>query len=105
MVDDNDLSRFVGALDGSGPPLMTAANLQSFDFDHDNDVDCDDWPAFAAAFQASSGFAPQLPLPDVPALVAALLGDGERPCLADMNGDGTADGADIVQFVERTLLP
>ncbi len=105
VVDENDLARFVAALVGSAPAWTTAANLLSFDQDRDNDVDCDDWPAFQAAFLASSGYSPELPLPEIPDFVAALLGEGDRPCLADRNGDGAVDGLDVAPFVQALLSP
>jgi len=102
-VDQYDLDRFTAALDGSGPGYLTAANLLSFDLNRDGAVDCGDWPAFAAAFEASSGFAPLVPLPDMQAFVASLLGDTNAPCLADRNGDGLADGRDISPYLAEIL--
>jgi hypothetical protein len=104
VVNEIDLARFVAALDGSAPAWTTAANLLSFDQERDGEVDCGDWPAFRAAFLASSGYSPE-PMLDIHDFVATLLGTGDRPwCFADRNGDGAADGADIALFIERLLL-
>jgi hypothetical protein len=50
VVDEQDFARFAAALDGSAPSWTTAANLQSFDFDHDNGIDLADFAAFQRAF-------------------------------------------------------
>ena len=110
-VDENDLARFATALHdnrktvGLEAPHFIAANLQSFDMNHDGVVDCVDWPAFADAFEASSGFAPALPLPGVDPFIGVLLGNGDLPCLADRNGDGTVDGGDIAPFIAAMIGP
>jgi hypothetical protein len=53
VVDEQDFARFAAALDGTAPTWTTAANLQSFDFDHDNDLDLADFAAFQRAFGTS----------------------------------------------------
>ncbi len=103
LINEYDLARFAAALDGSSSPLMTAANLQSFDFNRDGVIDCADWPPFAAAFQTSSGYAPILPLPSVESFVAALLNGGGSPCMSDRAGNGAVDGEDIQPFVDAML--
>jgi hypothetical protein len=50
VVDEQDFARFAAALDGSAPSWTTAANLQSFDFDHDNNLDLADFAGFQRAF-------------------------------------------------------
>jgi hypothetical protein len=61
VIDENDRTRFIAALDGTSPGYLTGANLLSFDMNRDGAIDCADWPLFAAAFEASSGYAPELP--------------------------------------------
>ncbi len=102
LVDENDLDRFVTDFSGTGTAFNPHA-LLSFDQDRDSDIDCDDWQTFQSAFLLSSGYLPELPLPDVTEFVAALLGESDRPCFADRNGDGSADGADIPLFVTAIL--
>jgi plastocyanin len=79
-----------------------------FDLDFDGDVDCADWARFQAVFaQANppSGHCSPLSVPD---FVNALLGQPVHPahlCLADMNGDGTANGLDVQAYVHAVLGP
>lgn len=105
VIDENDLAHFGNAFSGAGSLQINPHYRLSFDFDRDGDIDCDDWPAFRAAFLASSGYSPDLPMLDIPDFVAALLGTSDRPCLADRNGDGIADGLDIPLFVQALLSP
>ncbi len=53
VVDADDFARFAAALDGTAPAWTTAANLQSFDADHDNDLDLADFAEFQVAFGTS----------------------------------------------------
>ena len=109
QVDEADLARFLVALEdnrrtvGSESPLFLAANLSSFDFDRNGVIDCADWPPFAAAFEASRGYAPSPPLPETPVFIDALLGDESAVCVSDCNADGTVDGQDIASYLAAVL--
>ncbi|MCG8405758.1 MAG: hypothetical protein MI923_11220, partial [Phycisphaerales bacterium] len=100
MVNENDLNRFVAAVDGTAENHTHAANLLSFDLDRDGVVACADWPAFAAAFEASSGFVPEPPLPELQVFINALLGDEGAACFSDCNDDDVVDGRDIGPYVQ-----
>ena len=103
VVDEQDLIRFVQAVEDTAEAHTTAANLLSFDLDRDGEVACADWPAFATAFEASSGYAPNPPLPELPVFVNALLGDEGAACFADCNDDGMVDGRDIEPYLQAVL--
>ena len=108
-VDEADLARFLVALEdnrrtvGSESSLFLAANLLSFDFDRNGAIDCADWPPFAAAFEASRGYAPSPPLPETSVFIDALLGDESAVCVSDCNADGTVDGQDIASYLAAVL--
>ena len=108
-VDENDLARFAAALADNRrtvddeAALFLAANLQSFDMNRDGVVDCADWPAFAAAFESSSGHAPAPPLPTLPVFIDALLGNSSALCFSDCNNDGNVDGHDIEAYLQDVL--
>ncbi len=104
VIDERDLTHFGSAFSGAGNVQINPHYRLSFDFDRDEDIDCDDWPAFQAAFLASSGTLPELPLPDIPDFVAALLGEPTpAPCFADRNADTLVNGADIEPYVSEML--
>lgn len=103
LVDENDLSRFAAAVDGSAPAHTLAANLLSFDLDRANGVTCDDWPAFITAFELSSGYKPVLPMPTIPEFIDALMDNSSTPCFSDRNSDGKVDGQDIESYVQDVL--
>ena len=83
VIDEYDRDRFITAIDGSAPLRDHPANLLSFDMNRDGVVDCADWSAFAAAFEASSGYAP-----DVPVMC------DEPLCPADITDSGATNGPD-----------
>lgn len=76
----------------------------AFDRNLDGVVNCLDWPAFRVAHLASSG---ALPLPDLQVFVDVLIGTNTSAvdvCMSDVNGDNTANGADIAPYLQ-SLLP
>ncbi len=77
----------------------------TYDVDFDGDVDCEDWRLFNVVYSEASGT--PCDLLSIPNFVAALLGNPAVPaheCMADMNGDLSADGLDIQPYIDR-LLP
>ena len=93
LVDQNDFDHFQAAFTGDAIPSVNPHYLLSFDFDRDGDIDCDDWPAFAAAFEASSGFPPPTPLPDTPVFACV-----EAVAPGDCDGDSTVNLVDFATF-------
>lgn len=75
------------------------------DLDYDGDVDCADWQLFRKYFQYFNGVGSFVPL-SVPEFITVLLG-GPGPavnaCIADVNGDGAADGLDIQPYVDALI--
>jgi len=57
QVDAWDYERFVEAFNGTADVALA---LTAFDFDHDADIDCDDWVEFQLAWTAG-GDPPPLP--------------------------------------------
>ena len=112
QVDAWDYDRFVEAYNGGTNNL--ALDLLAFDSDRDWDVDCDDWPAFQAAWTAG-GSPPAFPgcvgydpdpdgdgvhtdddvCPDTPTGVPV---DAEGRPVADANGDCAVDLTDFTLF-------
>jgi plastocyanin len=72
----------------------------TFDLDFDGDVDCDDWRWFRSVWAT---FNPDPPCPlTIPDFVSILLTKpavSAATCLADLNGDGRTDAADIQAYV------
>jgi hypothetical protein len=97
-VDGADLASF-RACYGSAP----AGSCFAFDRNQDNIVNCLDWPAFKTAHLASSGTTPVL---DELTFCDVLVGTDTSPadlCIADMNGDGPADGRDVKAYLAAIL--
>ena len=79
----------------------------TFDVDFDGDVDCNDWIAFKPVYAEATGGGAPVGL-TIPQFVAVLLGVPTPEvyhCLADMNGDGHADGLDVQAYVCALLGP
>ncbi|MCP4246323.1 MAG: hypothetical protein GY778_04670 [bacterium] len=110
QVDSFDYGRFVEAVNGGS--VNPAMDLLAFDFDRDADVDCDDWPAFQAAWTAG-GSPPSFcvgydPDPDgdgvhtdddlCPNTPAGIPVDETGRPLADLDDDCAVDLTDFVWF-------
>ncbi|MCC6319956.1 MAG: hypothetical protein IT438_00790 [Phycisphaerales bacterium] len=89
QVDGTDAAIFAGAY--TGPNSATgfapphAAHQFAFDFDGDNDIDCDDRRSLLALWTSLSPAPTFAPCPS---------------CRADMNGDGSATVQDIFDFLD-----
>ncbi|HVP13183.1 MAG TPA: plastocyanin/azurin family copper-binding protein [Phycisphaerae bacterium] len=85
--------------------VVHAPPCSVFDLDFDGDVDCTDWQEFQPVYHEATGGGSCMPL-GIPEFVAALLGTPMLPghvCLADMNGDGQADGLDVQPYLDEIL--
>jgi len=88
LPDETDMDsepRIMGCRVDMGADESTAGELNSGDMDASGTVD----------------------LPDVPLFVSALLDEGTEvdKCVADINGDGAANGRDIQPFVDALFEP
>ncbi len=105
VLTADDCGQFAGCYTGEGG--VATLPCESFDQDADGDVDCLDWRNNTIIFKQLNGGAVCPPL-SVPEFVSALLGSPLVPaheCMADMNLDGKANGADVGPYVKTVLGP
>jgi plastocyanin len=96
-----------GCASGMTGEIHVVPNLCAvFDLDFDGDVDAADWVEFQAVYtEATDG---DLCMISIAEFVDALLGCPQKPahtCMADINGDGAADGLDVQGYVDAILGP
>ncbi|MEK6644193.1 MAG: hypothetical protein AABZ08_09805 [Planctomycetota bacterium] len=105
VLTADDCGQFAGCYTGEGG--VATLSCGSFDQDADGDVDCLDWRNNTIIFMQLNGGAVCPPL-TIPEFVSALLGSPLVPaheCMADMNLDGKANGADVGPYVKTVLGP
>ncbi len=99
-VDAADFAAFRGAYGtATNPDAPTAVH----DIDQDNDIDLDDFASFMLAYEGANGDCNRNMQPDLLDILLGVStdndGDGRPdeclPCEADLNGDGTVNGADL----------
>jgi hypothetical protein len=103
VLTGSDCAAFLGCYTGPGGEALPAC--QVLDQDADGDVDCRDWVNNTIIFKQLNGGTVCPPLP-IPEFVAAILGSPLVPahaCMADMNLDGKANGADVGPYVKAVL--
>jgi hypothetical protein len=91
-ITEADLDAFTNCLLGQAQPTCIAA-----DMNEDGVIDCADWPLFAAAFQASSGYAPEVPtMCDEPICPADITDSGKTS-----EPDGTINVFDLLELLSN----
>lgn len=110
LVDLGDFAFFqncqTGPHDPAGPSLVSTilGDCRAADMDVDGDVDCDDLGGFRAlCIEGGGGIGCLFPIVNTDDFVNELLAGSPDPCIADLNGDGAADGQDLAPFVTAVL--
>jgi pimeloyl-ACP methyl ester carboxylesterase len=97
VIDSTDVERFSVAFSGSwtspGFVRPSVADLDSFDFDLDGDLDCGDWTALRLRWTNSGGAPPAVA--QCPTCYADITGIGGPPA----NPDGLVTGDDFIAFI------